>query len=621
LVSPDVDVWRPIDWARDRNRRPDYSALRAAARLAPAGDPAVARAELDALAGRLAERYPDNLRGPDGTPEPLQMVALHEATVQRARSGLGLLLGGVTLLLAIACLNVAHLFLARGLGRTREMAVRRALGARSGGLVGQLLAESLVVGLLGGVLGILLAWAGLGALLSFRPGELPIGTEVRLDLRVLAFAAVVAVGTAVAFGLLPALRSLGAEPTADLGGSSRGASSSRGVTGFQRGIVVAEVALSLMLVALTGLLMGSYRQLHSVDPGFDADPLWTIPLSPTAASSPLEYHEAMDAVAASLADLPGVESAAYGLLMPFEITGGDDCCWNNRGMVAGGRTHEDVRVLMQPVHADYFATLGIPLLHGTGWSGVEPGATPVPVVLSERLAREFFGSVERALGEGVSWERMDMRVVGVAGNTRDYGFDQPPPRYLYLPSWTVGYGFGRAHAAVRLRGAPPPGLARALRRAVWDAMPGIPVPVVRPMTEWMRGSTAGRQFNSVVFAAFGLVSLMLAAAGLYGTLLYHVRQKRRELGIRLALGAAPSRVEGETVLSGVKLAGLGCALGMAGTWLAGGVLSRWIPELDASDPLALSGAAVVLLGTAALASWLPARGAGRTDVRATLGAE
>lgn len=363
LVAADVDVWRPIDWSLGHNRRPDYSVLGVAARLAPDVSPGAAQAELDALAERLAERYPENLRAPDGTAEPLLVVGLHEATVQRARTGLGLLLGGVMLLLAIACLDIAHLFLARGLGRMKEMAVRRALGARPGGLVRQLLVESLMVGLAGGALGVGLAWIGLDVLLALSPATLPLTTEVRVDPRVLAFAAVVSVGTAVLFGLLPALRSLGAELATDLRGSSRGASSG------------------------------------------------------------------------------------------------------------------------------------------------------------------------------------------------------------------------------------------------------------------MRRSTAGRHFNSIVFGALGVVSLVLAAAGLYGTLIYHVHQRRRELGIRLALGATPARVEVQTPLDGVSLALLGCALGLLGTWVAGRLLARWIPDLTSGDPLTLTLAAVLLLGTAAVASWLPARRPGRTDPLTTLGVE
>lgn len=309
--------------------------------------------------------------------------------------------------------------------------------------------------------------------------------------------------------------------------------------------------------------------------------------------------------------------------MPFEVVGGGDCCWNNRGMLAGGRAHEDVRVLMQPVHADYFRTLGIGLLHGAGWHGSEPGQTPVPVVLSERLALDFFGSAEGAVGERVAWERgsMEMAVVGVATDTRDYGLDQPATRYMYLPSWTGGYGFGRAHLAVRLRGDPPADLAASLREAVWRALPGVPVPIVRPMAEWMRRSTAGRHFNSMVFTAFGVVSLVLAAAGLYGTLIYHVRQRQREIGICLAVGATPARIEGQTLLSGVRFALLGCALGLLGTWAAGRLLARWIPGLGTGDPLTLVWAVAVLLGTAAVASWLPARRAGRTDPLTVLAAD
>lgn len=613
LVSAAVDVWRPVDWSRDRNRRPDYAALKVAGRLGPGVSQSAAQAELDALAERLARRYPENRMNSDGSAQPLPMVGLHEATVRGIRASLGLLLGGVALLLLIACLNVAHLFFARGLGRAREMAVRRALGASTRGLVKQLLVESLLVGLAGACIGLVVASVSLDVLLAMRPATLPVAVDV--DLRILAFAAAVGTVTAVVFGLVPGVRALGSGLTSELRGSSRGATEGVGTKGFRDGMIVAETALSLVLIALTGVLIQSFTQLQSTDSGFDPENLWTIPLFPTAESSALDYHEAMDRVAASLEDVTGVESATYGLLMPFEMTGSTRCCWNYRRMIADGRVRGDVRVIQQAVSANYFETLGVPLLAGSSWSDYEPGQTPVPTVLSERLAVTFFGSAERALGREIlrGENGMEIRVVGVADDTRHYGLDQPVPQFMYLPSWTVGYGFGRAHFAVRVDDQAPVRLVSSLREAVWRTLPNIPVPTVRRMTDWMEASTAPRQFNWMVFGSFGLVALILAAAGLYGTLLYHVKVRRREMGIRLALGADPARLEGGIVWAGVQLALIGSAVGLVAAWAAGRIFQHSVTDLTTPDPLTLVIATSVLLLVAAAASWLPARRAGRTN--------
>jgi hypothetical protein len=378
-----------------------------------------------------------------------------------------------------------------------------------------------------------------------------------------------------------------------------------------------------MLVALTGVLLSSWRQITAVEPGFDADNLWTIPVTPTPSMSPLSYSEAMDRIAASVVAVPGVESASYGLLMPFEMTGVGDCCWNNAGMVADGRVRDDVRVLMQPAHADYFRTLGVRMIAGDTWAQAPAEAAPVPIVLSERLAIDFFGSAAGAIDQTVRWPfgDMTMRVVGVAADTRHWGLDQPVPQFMYLPSWTVGYGFGRANLAVRTRATPPAGLARSLRRAIWQVTPTLPVPVVRPMAESIRMSTGGRRFDSLVFGAFGFVSLLLAAAGLYGTLLHHVRTRRRELGIRLALGAAPARIVRQTMASGLRMTLMGCLLGLPATWAAGRLFASRLGDFAPNDPLAIGAAAAVLIITAAVASWLPGRTAGRTDPLRTLRAE
>ena len=261
------------------------------------------------------------------------------------------------------------------------------------------------------------------------------------------------------------------------------------------------------------------------------------------------------------------------------------------------------------------------MLAGSIWAESQESETPTPSVLSETLAIELFGSAQAALGKVIGSESRQWQITGVAADTRYYGLDRAPQHGLFLPMSRFPYAMPRAHMAVRVQGDAPAGFAQTLRTAVWQAAPDLPIPTVRTMDEWLDRATAGRRFDSVLFGAFGIVALLLAAAGLYGTLLYNVRQRRKELGIRLALGAARSSVERAVVGGGVRLALLGFILGLGGTWVAGRFLESRLYEVPTSDPTTLVSASLVLLATAALASWLPARRAGRTDPIETLKAE
>jgi putative ABC transport system permease protein len=502
------------------------------------------------------------------------------------------------------------------------MAIRRTMGAGGSGLVQQLMAESLVVGALGGALGIGLAFVGLEAMLALNPHALPRADAVGLDLRVALFSGGIALITALVFGLVPALRTIGTDLANELKGSSRSSTAGRGTRRLRGGLVVAEVAVSLVLVAQAGLLLKSYLNAQAPDPGFDPNGVWTIPVTPTGHATPDSYRQAMDEVLASLQVVPGVESAAYGLTQPLEFAGGGRCCWMNSLGTDEGVEAERVRTVIHPVSLDYLETLRIPVTAGAAWGAADVNTTPVPAVVSERFAIDAFGSAETAMGRIFGRrERPQYRVIGVAGDNKHYGLDQPAESQIYVPMEVLPFDIPMAHMAVRVRGEAPDGLARTLREAVWRVAPELPVPIVRPMDEWISDSMAGRRFDSAIFAAFGFAALFLAAAGLYGTLLYNVRQQRRELGIRLALGAARQRVERHVVSGGLRLALAGAVLGVLASLWVGRILEDRLYEVGGSDPTALFGAAGLLLASAAVASWLPARRAGRTDPLETLKAE
>jgi len=301
FVSPDgmvdrgsgPDIWRPIDWSEPNLANIQYHVLQVIGRLAPGVTLAEVNLELTELSERMAVRFPEDRVDREGRALTTPAAGLQEVTTRRVRTGLGLLLGAVTLLLAVACMNVAHLFLARSLSRVREMAVRRALGAGTLGLIQQLLIESLVLGLAGGALGLGLATLGVRGFLALNPMAIPWSSDVGIDMRVLAFAGAVSVVTALAFGLLPALKSVGRDITEELKGTSRTASAGRGASRLRSGLVIAEVATSLVLVTQAGLLLKSFINVNSVDPGFTMDNVWTMPLTPTGYDEPADYVAAM----------------------------------------------------------------------------------------------------------------------------------------------------------------------------------------------------------------------------------------------------------------------------------------------------------------------------------------
>jgi predicted permease len=622
--GPGADLWLPLDWSRPALQNIGYHNLEVAGLVTPAATLADVEEEITRVMARMADRFPEHFKDDEGNVRyEIPPASLQEITTRPVRAGLNLLLGAVGLLLLVACMNVAHLFLARSLGRVQEMAVRRAMGADTPSLVQQLMVESLVLGGAGGALGLGLATLGLSSFMALNPSSIPRSGDLSLDTRVLLFAGLTSVSTVLLFGLFPAIRSVGKDLTNDLKGGSRSATSSRGASRLRSGLVVAEVAFSLVLVAGAALLLKSFMRVQARETGFETAGVWTIPLTPSWITSPEEYVEAMDRVEASLASLPEVSSATYSLTLPFEFTGRGRCCWMTSRMTARGVETEGMRLLLQPATESYFTTLGVPLLAGKVWTESEARIEPWPVVIAEVLAVDQFGSAEAAVNQTieVGGDATPMQIVGVAKDTRHFGLDQDPALFIYLPMEQLPFDIPMAHMAVKLRGDPAPSLARSLREAIWDAVPDMPIPTVRPMEEWVDRSTASRRFDSALFGAFGIMALILAAAGLYGTLLYSVGQQRRELGIRLALGAGRGSVERRVVVKGLTLATLGSVLGVGGAWSTGRFLESRLYNLAPNDPATLISAVALLLLVATVSSWLPARRAGRTDPLETLKAE
>lgn len=615
MVGASVDFYRSIDWTRPSLDDPGYHTHTVVARLAPGVALAQADEQMDRVAAEVAASAPETYEGlPDWPLQPLQLN-----TVEDVRGGLLLLLGAVGLLLLVACVNVAHLFMARGLARSHEMSVRRALGARTLNLLGQLSAESLVVGVVGGAGGLVVAQTALGLFRRWTT-ELPRGADVALDVRVFAVCLALATLTALVFGLLPAFRAMGRDVQEGLRPGTRQAGVGRGVRGLRSGLVIFEVAVSLVLVASAGLLVRSFLSVTSVDPGVVAEGVWVVPLNAPGIDTPEEYRLRMESIRAALASIPGVASATYGIEAPFEFVGGDRCCWNNRLSPPDDPLAEPLRINLHPAAEGYFETYRTEIVAGDAWTRAAAAATPTPVVLSEPLAVRLFGSADAAIGRELPDLVSGASVVGVAEYTRHYGLDQEHDFAAYLPIEALPFSIPRATFALRAMDAPG-GLAGSIREAVWSQEGSLPVPTVSPLDEWMERSSATRRFGSLLLGAFAAVALLLAAAGLYGTLLYAVGQRRRELGIRLALGAERGRIQREVVRAGVVQAALGVIVGVVAAAFAGRLLESWLFGIGATDPLSLGWAAAVLFGTAVGASWIPAYQAGHTDPLDSLRAE
>jgi len=613
MTGSNRDLIFPLDWTNPGLENPGYHAHSVVGRLGPGATVENADQQLDQIAADLAVTYPDSYEGEMGE---WPLIPLAEQTVgQEASRGLGLLLGAVGLLLLVACSNVAHLFLARGIGRTQEMAVRRALGASTRQLLTQLTIESAVIGALGGVLGLGLAWSLLRGFARWTT-QLPSASAISLDLRVLAFATLLSAATVVLFGLLPALRSIRSGLHDQLRSGSRGASSGRSVRLFRSGLVVGEVGVSLVLVALAGLLVRSFNEVARQDTGFEPENVWMVPLTLPDMETGEEYVQVMSALADEVERVPGVQSATWSGELPFENVGGSSCCWATRFQPPEGA--EPFRLAGHSVDEDFFSTFGTELVQGTGW--VRGETEPVAIV-GERLAVRLWGSAEAALGETISLRGADRRIVGVAEHTLHYGLDQVHDNTAYIPAWQGAFSLPWGSIALRLEPGAEPNVQASVREAIWRVSPDLPITDIRPFESWIDESTSARRFGGTLSTAFGVIALLLAAGGLYGTLLYSVGEQRRAIGIRLALGAGRARIQRSIVQKAIALGGLGVVVGVTATWYLTRFIEGFLFGVEGRDAGTLALAAVVLLATAATAAWVPARRASGTDPLETLRAE
>ena len=602
------EMWFPIAFNFDNSRRrSDY--LDVIGRLRPGATVEQAQAELTALAARLEKEYPSANAGWVVKAQPL-----HEKVVGNVRQALWVLMGIVGFLLLIACANVANLLLARAAVRRQEIAVRSALGAGRGRLIRQLLTESLLLGLAGGGLGLILAAWGVELLVALSPGNIPRLEEVGLDARVLAFTFGVSALTGVVFGLLPALSASKTDLAESLKeGGSRGPTAGRSARRLRSSLVVAEIAITAVLLASAGLMIRSFRAIQSVDPGFRPERVMTFDFALPSA----KYKEQPQIVnfAEQLMErasaLPGVERAALTDALP--LTGNADVL----SFVIEGRPDlppekvQDAEVFV--VTPGYFDVLGIGHVRGERLTERHVEGTPDVVVINEAMARRYFPD-EDPIGKRVNigdpaktpW----MTVIGVVKDTRNVGLESAPYPQMYGPAAQFPR---RAMTFVARTSADPSSLVPGLRRELAALDKDLPLYNVRTMEQVLSDSISRRRFQMILIAAFAGVGLLLAAVGIYGVISYTVAQRSHEIGVRMALGARAADILRLVVGQGLGLTLAGVGLGLVGAFALTRVLSSLLYGVSATDPAVFAATPALLALVALAACYLPARRATKVN--------
>jgi putative ABC transport system permease protein len=554
----------------------------------------------------------------------LVTTSLNEKSRGPIRRALYLMLAAVVLVLLIACANVANLQLARAAARSREIAVRVALGASSGALMRQLLTESVLLALAGGVLGVLLAVWSVPALLSLNGGRgLPPAGDVRLDGTVLGFALGISLLTGIVFGLAPAIRVARTSLHETLKEGGRGAGADRGGLALRRSLVVATVALALMLLAGAGLLVRSFGQLVGVDPGFQPSHLLTFNVALPQVKYPNDTLQitALERVTQALQAVPGVTSAGGTSVMPF---GGS---WSTASFSVEGYTPAANAPSpwgdMRTVTPDFLPTLGVELMRGRQFSGDDRAGGRAVVIVDEEMARRFWPGQD-PVGKRITFNNLTdssiawIDVVGEVRHTMHEGLDAQARVQLYFPLQQNGLPF--LAYAVRTAGDPMK-LVPDLKRALASVDADLPMSNVSTMEDLIEGTTGPRRFAMLLLASFSVLAAALAAIGLYGVMSYSVTQRARELGLRLALGAGPNEVLRLVLRQGIRLAAVGLGIGLVAALAVSRILRSMLFGVSTTDPVTFVAIPVLLLAVTALASWVPARRATRTDPMIALRAE
>ena len=604
-----AEFWRPLVFTpRDlANEARGAQWVQVLARLKNDVSPAQATVALQTTVAGLAREFPRT-----ETNATLQTVALHERITGNIRPTLIVLLAAVTLVMLIACANVAGLLLARAQGRSREVAVRVAIGATRRQLIAQLLTESIVLGMLGAAAGVALAIALVRALVLIGPASIPRLSTLTVDANVLVFALSAAIATSLAFGLTPIVSVWG-----------RFVSSSRGAVGasttrMRRAFVIAELAFAAMLLVGSGLLTRSYLRLQQVEPGFDPNGVVTFSLSLPVAKYPEASN--LEAFASTLLSRlqseHGVESASIAMGLPFA---------SGLNAITGFRRTDQPEpdsasmpsASLRIVSGDYFKTMRIPIRSGRAFDARDTAASADVALINERTAQRYFAGVD-PIGQQILVSAQLGRdgrpgpktIVGIVGNVKYGGLDEESPSEIYLP-------YGQQHVAaftVAVRtSADLSAIVPSLRQHIGALDALLPLTNLKPLASLVDASIAARRFVLILFLAFAVIAATLSAIGVYGVLAYLVSQRTKEIGVRLAIGASPASVVWMFVREGAMLTAIGLIAGLAGALAAGRWIRALLFDVTAADPVTFVAVGCVLTTAAVLATYIPARRAASVD--------
>ena len=613
-LGSDTQIWIPREFelniATPEHIQAGMGYLEGVARLAPGVSTEQAQSEVDVL---HKEYCRDNPTRPDANPKwPLAVTPLQTMIVANIRAAVLILMGVVGVVLLIACANVASLLLSRALKRKKEIAVRTALGARRGVIVRQLLVESLLLAAISGLIGIFAGYAGTRGLLALNQDTVSqLGGGVSMDWRVLCFTIAISLVSGVLFGLAPALQLSKTDLNSVLRDEGRGSTGSRHVASSQNVLVVAQVALSMILLIGSGLLIRSFLQLMNVNPGFDPRNVLTMRmnLSPSKYGTNAQMVSFYNEVLRQMQSLPGVRAAAISSALPPTPT-------RSAPILAEGQPavplpqRPDANI--ETISPDYAKVLRVPLERGREFSADDNQTKPTVAMVNQAFVRRYWPN-ENPIGKHIWLGTIatPVEVVGVLGDEKNNGISGEPAPEMLLPFPNLPWSHLRL--SLRTAGGDPMALVPAVRQRLARIDSVQPITEVQTLEQILAQSRAQSRFTVLLFGIFSGVALVLAIVGIYGVISYAVVQRTHEMGIRMALGADKKDIFRLVIGRGLKLAGIGIAIGLVAPFTLTRLMSSLLYKVSPADPLTIIGSAILFLAAALLASYIPARRASRTD--------
>ena len=606
-----IDIWTPIAFTSKQLANLGMHYLLVVGRLRPGITVEKANAALFVLAGQMARQYPDtNSVIKRFFAEPLQESYTHDV-----RRGLVVLMAAVGFILLIACANIANLLLSRAAGRRREIAVRTALGADRRRIVRQLLTESALLALGGGMLGVILANWCFNFLKNLIPADLALTISLQLDFRVLAFAVSVSLASSFLFGLAPALQVSKLDLNDVLKEGGRGSAGSRRRT-FRNVLVVGEVALSLMLLVGSGLLLESFSNLRGLDPGFRSDHVLTMRLvvPETKYKDFPKRTEFFQRVLERVRALPGIQAAGFTSALPLTWRGGTNSFTPEGMPLKRDVTYDANNRVVTP---GYFEAMRIPLRRGRLFNNSDGKDAPLVAVINETMARKFWPGQDpigkRFKDAGPDEKAPWIRIVGIAGDVHQMTLSEPPRQEMYFPYWQAKDNWMVPRDLVIRTTGDPQTLTRAARQAIWSIDRDQPVSNVMTLDELLDEEVAQKRVQAMLLGALAALALVLACVGIYGVLSYLVTQRTQEIGVRVALGADAAHVFRTVAGQGMGLTAIGIVSGLLASLLLSRLLMSLLFGVNPTDPLTYFGAVVVFTILALLACYIPARRAAKVD--------